>query len=281
MQPFVIRQGDYLAKLACRFGFDADTVWKHPANAKLRDARPNPNILSPGDVLQIPEPAPLPQYALVLGATNIFTCSTPPTTSITLRFLDPNLASQAFTVQELADLTGLSTGADGSVTLDVPVTAGRVTLEFTSSGATHECRIGHVDPIDTISGVFCRLQNLGYLSVDATLGATDIESLREALRAFNTDRAGGPSSVAPSSEAPPSSSPPSSAPSPEAGVSADAGTSLPYGCPAPEGSVDSGGGGDDAPPSSPDAPPHDNAGLADDGTLDASTAQALAQAHRS
>lgn len=122
---------------------------------------------------------------------------------------------------------------------------------------------------------------MGYLSVDSTLGVTDIESLREALRAFNTDRAGGPSSAVPSSEAPPPSSPPSSAPSPDAVASADAGTSLPYGCTAPEGGVDAGGGGDDVPPSSPDAPPHDNAGLADDGTLDASTAQALAQARGS
>ena len=59
MRSLVRRAGDAAfrdptAKLASRFAFDADTVWKHPANAKLRDARPNPNILFPGTCFRSP-----------------------------------------------------------------------------------------------------------------------------------------------------------------------------------------------------------------------------------
>ena len=57
MQPYVIRQGDFLAKLAHRFGFDADTVWNDAANTKLGDARTDPNILAPTDILYIPDDA--------------------------------------------------------------------------------------------------------------------------------------------------------------------------------------------------------------------------------
>ena len=53
MQPYVIRQGDYLALLAYKFDFDADTVWGDPANSDLRKLRPNPNLLWPTDVLYI------------------------------------------------------------------------------------------------------------------------------------------------------------------------------------------------------------------------------------
>jgi hypothetical protein len=36
LQPYVIKQGDHLALLAYKFGFDADTVWNDPKNAQLR-----------------------------------------------------------------------------------------------------------------------------------------------------------------------------------------------------------------------------------------------------
>jgi len=55
MQPYIIKQGDYLALLAYTFGFDANIVWNDPTNADLQKLRPDPNILFPGDVLNIPD----------------------------------------------------------------------------------------------------------------------------------------------------------------------------------------------------------------------------------
>jgi hypothetical protein len=60
MYPYVIKQGDYLAKIAHRFGFDAIAVWNDETNATLRTVRPNPNILYPGDVLYVPGPSARP-----------------------------------------------------------------------------------------------------------------------------------------------------------------------------------------------------------------------------
>jgi hypothetical protein len=39
MQPYVIKQGDHLAALAYKFGFDADTAWQDPSNAQLDQTR--------------------------------------------------------------------------------------------------------------------------------------------------------------------------------------------------------------------------------------------------
>jgi hypothetical protein len=109
MQPLVIRQGDYLAKLADQLGFDADAVWGDDSNAQLRLLRPNPNILFAGDVLYVPDPAKAPPaQSLTPGSTNSFVTNAPAMVSVSITFTDPGLASQAYTVPELPQLTGLT-----------------------------------------------------------------------------------------------------------------------------------------------------------------------------
>ena len=108
MEPYVIRQGDTLATLAYRFGFDADVVWNDPKNDDLRKLRSDPNILKPTDILYIPERASAPSFTLVTGTMNSFV-SYEPTVPIHVHFVDRRLASQPLTVGELEDLTGLST----------------------------------------------------------------------------------------------------------------------------------------------------------------------------
>ncbi len=67
MQPYVIRQGDHLAHLAHKFGFDPQAVWQDGSNDELREARPDPNILCPGDVLYIPDPVDASSCATPTG----------------------------------------------------------------------------------------------------------------------------------------------------------------------------------------------------------------------
>lgn len=50
MTPYIVQQGDYLAKLAFVHGFEPDEVWNDPKNADLKKLRPDPNVLAPGDV---------------------------------------------------------------------------------------------------------------------------------------------------------------------------------------------------------------------------------------
>jgi hypothetical protein len=93
VEPYVIRQGDFLLQLAYKFGFDADAVWSDPANDDLRKLQPDPNILWPTDVLHIPAPPDDPlAHSLATGQTNTFV-SNPPAVPITIRFQDPPLAA--------------------------------------------------------------------------------------------------------------------------------------------------------------------------------------------
>ncbi len=227
MMPYVIKQGDYLAKLAHRFGFDADTMWNDPKNATLRQLRPNPNILLPGDVLYVPDQNKATAMTpLATGTTNTFV-SNAPTVTIAMVFRDPAFASQAFSIQELPELTGLSSQADGTVTFSVPVTCATATLVFTGTGATFPCNIGSLDPIDTLSGVFQRLQHLGFVDTNVTFGVSTLDSIRAALRTFKVLRS--------------TSSTPSGSPLPSTGRSDDA---------APPSSAPASTPGDGIPPSS-------------------------------
>jgi hypothetical protein len=185
MRPYVICKGDHLAMLAYQFGFDANTVWGDPANASLRQLRPDPDILFAGDVLYIPDPppGPPPSQGLTPGSTNTFV-SSPPTVTVAIKLTSPALASQPFTIPEVPALTGLTVGADGTVTLQIPVTVATFTLTFTSPAATFTCNLGNKDPITTLSGVFQRLQNLGFIDGDASFDPANLELIRRGLRAL-------------------------------------------------------------------------------------------------
>lgn len=193
MNPYVVKQGDFLLQLAYEFGFDADGVWNDPSNDEIRKARSEPNILFPGDLLHIPQANKPPVHSLETGQTNSFVAPAAPTVTITQKFVDPDkdsYVSKAFTVQELDQLTGLSTDEDGTATFPAPLTLDVATIVFTESGETWKLLIGHMDPIETRSGIFKRLQNLGYIGSNRAVrwGFGSRRSRRAARRAARAPR---------------------------------------------------------------------------------------------
>jgi hypothetical protein len=185
----VIKQGDYLAALAHKFDFDADDVWGHDKNTDLRQARPNPNILNPTDILYIPDQVNKKpkSFSLNTGATNTFV-SDAPKTKIAIRFDDEDLKNQAYTVDELPELTDLKTGDDGTASLSIPVTLQSFTIEFTESGAAFTIFVAHLDPIDKLNGIAQRLQNLGYLGPQPDGTDLDVNAVRAGLRLLKADQ---------------------------------------------------------------------------------------------
>lgn len=167
MEPYVIKQGDYLFKIAHEQNFDAMKVWQAPENADLRKRRPNPNILLPGDVLYIPDAKTRePQtFALTPNTTNTFTSSAP-SVAIIVKLIGTNsttYSSRAYTVKELPALTDLQTDGSGTATFQAPVTLDIATLSFTDTAESFSFTIAALNPIDSLSGMFQRLQNLGYI----------------------------------------------------------------------------------------------------------------------
>ncbi len=183
MEPYVVKQGDFVDLLAHQYGFDANDVWNDSANDELRKNRDNPNVLYSTDVLYMPpRVAPAP-FNLQTGTTNTFE-SNEPTVPVQIRFDYPDLASQAFTIDELPNLTGQSTDGDGIAKFVVPINIGHFTVTFTSSATSFAFLLGNLDPVGTLSGIFQRLQNLGYIPREVAVDTSDLEPLRKALRRF-------------------------------------------------------------------------------------------------
>jgi hypothetical protein len=261
MQPYVIRRGDFLLKIAYKLGFDADTVWNDPLNDDLRKLRPDPNFLLAGDLMYVPDQTENdpPTHDLAAGSTTTFVTPPPPTHTLHFRFVNDDgsvYASKDYTIQELPDLTGLSTDGDGFSTFEAPVTLDKATIVFTETGEQWSFQIGGIDPINSLSGVFQRLQNLGFIGRDVQYVDSDVASnlgiMREALEILWSMDPDGRDSA-------------------ESSASTSASSD----------DDDSDDDSDDDDSDDDDSDDDDNAGLSDDGTLDESTQNLLLKIYES
>jgi hypothetical protein len=189
MTPYIVRQGDYVTKLAAVHGFDADEVWNDPKNEDLRKLRPDPNILAPGDILYIPENKK-DELPIEKGTENNYSAKVPEV-EIALVFQDQDgkpIAGEDYQIlgltQEGAPPPADQTKDDGVITLKVPVTLREASVTFPRRALTFVVGIGDMDPKEEMSGIVKRLDNLGFYYVDAELGIDPDTALRSATIAF-------------------------------------------------------------------------------------------------
>jgi hypothetical protein len=167
--PYVVRPGDCLCSIAARYGFASyEDIYNAPQNAEFKKKRPNPNVIYPGDVVMIPK-IPLRTYMLATGTRHRIVVQVP---KVVLR-IDVPVSEPHFyeVVVGKSKKTG-RTDEGMPIELRVPVgaTGGSIDLWPAKEGnenakedvLTWELLIGHLDPIDEISGVQGRLANLGY-----------------------------------------------------------------------------------------------------------------------
>lgn len=182
MKPYAVRQGDYLARLAGRMGFSADAVWNDPRNAELKELRGNGDVLYPGDLLYVPDAAPEPMD-LAAKSNNRFEAKVPVVTLDLVFSKDEQpLAGEPYEVHGLPDRVEGTSGGDGGVKLTVPVSVHEVRVVFPKYNAVYPIRVGHLDPIDELSGVRMRLENLGFYR---GLGAVAPDDESDAARALD------------------------------------------------------------------------------------------------
>src|SRR5438094_10041608 len=68
---YVVREGDGMSSIAEAHGFFWDSLWNLAENAELKAARPNPEVLMPGDRVTIPEKR-IKSVTLAAGASHRF-----------------------------------------------------------------------------------------------------------------------------------------------------------------------------------------------------------------
>lgn len=192
---YVVRQGDFMTKLAHTRGFDAKEVWNDPKNDAIRGRRPNMDILAPGDVVYLPK-APKSGLDFTKEATNRYKAKVP-MVDVDVTFTDSAgdpIANEAFELQGLErgpkgsdpPKDERTTDGDGKASFRVPVTVREVVAHFPRRNVSYAFRIGDMDPIDESTGAQKRLTNLGYLPADLSAEALAMY-LPSAIRTFQKD----------------------------------------------------------------------------------------------
>jgi len=171
----VVRQGETAAQIAWKYGFsDVGTVWHHPDNRELAKSRPNPDVLKPGDKVSIP-PHKAALFKLPADQETKITAKRPTQRlHLTIELDVGEPAANARYELTFRDGRKLhrrkgTTGGDGLLDEKLPLTATELRLCLwpkDSKGKT-DCLIldlglGHLDPIEYLSGVQARLENLGF-----------------------------------------------------------------------------------------------------------------------
>lgn len=166
MKTHVVIAGECMATLAARYGFaDVAAIYDHPDNAELKQQRPDPHLLFPGDVVHIPDREDRGE-TVPLGASHTFVVQVPKK-QLKVAFHDAKgpRANLAFTLKVAGETITGTTDASGQIDEKIPAHARMARLQL--GDATFELEVGGLDPIahtpdDGHSGLRMRLGNLGF-----------------------------------------------------------------------------------------------------------------------
>jgi hypothetical protein len=181
MQPYVIRQGDSLATLTRRDGFDPDYVWSDATNDDLRALRGDPMVLAPCDILYLPEPRTPEATILLSGTDNHFQAAPVEPLYARLRLVDASgapLASQSFVIDDSSDSpTDGMTDEDGNLDLEIPYGVTNLRIQLADADLDLVAQVAHLDPIAEPSGLQQRLAALGLVPSLPAIGDPDAAAI--------------------------------------------------------------------------------------------------------
>jgi N-acetylmuramoyl-L-alanine amidase len=159
-----IREGECVSSIAAAAGLTEEKLWNDPANAEMKAARRERNILLQGDRLHVPELARKDEA----GATEMrhrFQLKTGPV-MLRLRMLDEDQprAREVYHLKIDGQIIQGKTDAAGMIEQEIPPQARKAVLRMgdINSGEDYVLQLGTLDPLDQLSGVQSRLRNLGF-----------------------------------------------------------------------------------------------------------------------
>jgi hypothetical protein len=159
----VIASGDHVVRLAYVYGHaTVDAVWQHPANAELRQARPDPGVLAVTDVLHVPD-APTRVFEGLSTRREHPLVVELPLPTLRLALARPGgipYAAHPCTADFDEGRTRSVADADGAVAIELGPFTSTVSLAFDRHVV--DLAIAHLQPVDTTPGWHARLENLGY-----------------------------------------------------------------------------------------------------------------------
>ena len=184
-RPYTVQPGDHLARIAARFGFlDERTIWDDPANAAIRQARPNPQVLLPGDVVVIPdrevrveEGQTERRHTFLVRRSRLRLLI-----SVRDRF---DVPQAGLTVPLAIDGEEQAAVTDGEGVVERAISPTSSTGRLSALGEDPVVQVGFLDPVESPTGWKARLNNLGYAA--GPVGQASPLEERSAIEEFQCD----------------------------------------------------------------------------------------------
>ena len=180
MAKHKVRQGECISSIAFENGFFWETIWSHGENRALKGKRKDPNVLLPGDEVFIPCRRGKAVDAAT-GQKHRFRRKGVPA-KFCLRLLedDEPCACRPYTLDIDGRLFSGTTDAEGRLEHPIPPNARMGKLLIGSSQDEYLLDFGHLDPVNEVSGIQARLNNLGLGcgQIDGLMGPKTEASLR-------------------------------------------------------------------------------------------------------
>jgi len=181
MPTVTVNRGDSIPSLAHDNGHFWETLWNHGDNAALKALRKTPNILMPGDEVFVPE-IRIKEVHKATDSTHKFVRrGVPAKIRIKLMMLGEPRKSEQYTLVIDGKSTEGTADDQGIVEAFITPNARSGKLILVATGEEIPVELGHLNPIDTISGVRQRLSNLGF---ECTDGEELDDETKSAIRLF-------------------------------------------------------------------------------------------------
>ena len=186
----IVQQGDCLSSIARQYGFaDRNSIYNDDLNRDFRDLRPDPNVLFPGDRLLIPEKHTKTEPAAT-DKVHTFRLGRSETR---LKLVIRDIDGQLLAGKKYKLTVGSQVYEDvlpDTALIDQPIPADASQGELSvwvedDFPDTWSLNLGHLDPVEKLTGVQARLNNLGYDCgpIDGVFGPRT----QAAVRAFQKD----------------------------------------------------------------------------------------------
>ncbi|HNU08077.1 MAG TPA: peptidoglycan-binding protein [Pyrinomonadaceae bacterium] len=159
---YQVKQGDCISSIAYEHGFSPETLWNEPNNSELRTKRMDRNILFPGDVVFVPDKRIKEVREATDQVYKYKLKNTPEKLRLQLLKEGEPRRSEAYEL-EIDDLRfNGSTDGEGRIEHSVPPDSKSGKLKLRQGEEVYDLSIGHLDPLNEISGAQGRLRHLGY-----------------------------------------------------------------------------------------------------------------------
>jgi hypothetical protein len=198
-----VQAGDTLLSIAQAQGiFDWQRIWNHSQNRSLREQRSNPQVLYQGDQVYVPDKTEFfKQVQVAVDQIHTFRAKKP-ACHFSVFLKDERgrpYAGHKYHLKLGDQVHQGMTGDDGLVChpISPAVKTGELTLWRSRNNPqdayTWVLQVGHLNPVDTVSGVKQRLKNLGYQvgPLDENLDAVTTSAIANFQRHMGQSRATG------------------------------------------------------------------------------------------